>query len=111
MPSSVATMPEGQVHSETHTSMQAGGLFLFAHVTGQALPQVENTWLFGHTWVGSSVVGSSVAEKREREREREEVIQMVVQTETVVGQLSGVTQTPLSVVTMPWGQVHFATHS
>ena len=79
MPSLVATMPEGQVHSATHTSIQAGGESLFAHVSGHALPQVEKTWLFGHTWVGggsvtiggSVTVGGSVAKEGERERERQ----------------------------------------
>ena len=68
-PSSVATMPEGQVHSATHCRVQIGGLSLFAHVSGQALPQEENTWLFGHAWVGGSV--AKEGEKRGRERERE----------------------------------------
>ena len=80
MPSSVATMPEGQVHPTTHSSVQTGGSFLFAHVSGQALPQLENTVLFGHTWVGGSVAKERGGErkrerekecKREREREKE----------------------------------------
>ena len=67
-PSSVATMPEGQVHSATHTSMQAGGSSLFAQVIGQALPQVENTWLFGHTEVGGSVAKEKKEDGKDSER-------------------------------------------
>ena len=50
----------------------------------------------------------------ERETERKYIIQMHVQVTVaispVVGQLSGVTQMPLLVLTMPVGQVHFAMH-